>query len=334
MDGAQGGSSRTLLQLRVGAFVLAALTIFVGLVYFLGRQGGLFERQYRLVTAFSRIGGLIEGASVRLAGVPVGRVTAIRLSESGEAKVQVELTIVRRAQPRIRADSVARIETLGILGDKIVEVSLGSPGQPVLSVGAGLAAEDPLDTDRLTRQGTDLLRNLVEVTAELRGTLAKVGGSAAGADLAEAARSIRTLAAEIERGQGLLHRLVYDRQLGAAVTDAAATLRQVGETVGRLDRLLADPKTAGLAAEAGQAVAEAREAAQRVNRVLREVEEGRGLLHALIYDEGRLIRSLDGVLARAEGLMAAVERGEGALGVLLRDPAAAQAVRRVAAAAE
>ena len=60
------------LQLRVGAFVLASLLIFAGLVYMLGRSAGLFERQYRLVASFGQIGGLIQGATVRLAGVRGG----------------------------------------------------------------------------------------------------------------------------------------------------------------------------------------------------------------------------------------------------------------------
>jgi phospholipid/cholesterol/gamma-HCH transport system substrate-binding protein len=127
---------------------------------------------------------------------------------------------------------------------------------------------------------------------------------------------------------------VYDRSLGTAVADAAATLRQLGDTVRRVDALLADPRVVALPAEAGQTLAAAREAATRVSRVLRDVEEGRGFLHALIYDESRLLHDLDGVLARAGGLLASVERGEGALGVLLRDPDLARAMRRIAGAAE
>ena len=73
MDASQPGGG-TALQLRVGAFVLASLLVFTGLVYMLGRSAGLFERQYRLVASFGQIGGLIQGATVRLAGVPVGRV--------------------------------------------------------------------------------------------------------------------------------------------------------------------------------------------------------------------------------------------------------------------
>jgi phospholipid/cholesterol/gamma-HCH transport system substrate-binding protein len=321
-------------QLRVGVFVLAGLLVFAGLVYMLGRSAGLFERQYRLLASFGQTGGLIPGATVRLAGVAVGRVGEIRLPEAGGAKVQVELLVARRVQDRIRADSVARIETLGLLGDKIIDISLGSAGAAILQAGAELKTEEPFDTARLTQQGTELLRNLVDLSAELRGGLARITGSSAGQDLAETLRALRSLATEIERGQGVLNRLVYDRKLGNALADAGETLRQVGETVRRVDRALADPRAAGLAGEAERTLAEARTAAERVNRILREVEEGRGLLHTLVYDEGRVLKDLEAVLGRAGTLLSGVERGEGALGVLLRDPEAARTARRVVTAAD
>jgi phospholipid/cholesterol/gamma-HCH transport system substrate-binding protein len=333
VDASQPGTG-TGLQLRVGAFVLVGLLVFAGLVYMLGRSAGLFERQYRLIASFSQIGGLIQGATVRLAGVPVGRVGAIQLPEAGTAKVRVELLIARRVQDRIRADSVARIETLGLLGDKIIDVSLGSAGAAVLPEGAELRTEEPFDTARLTQQGAELLRNLVDLSSELRTTLARIAASPVGSDLADTVRALRSLATEIEQGQGALHRLVYDRKLGTALADAGETLRQVGETVRRIDRVLADPRTASLAGEAERTLAEARAAAERVNRILREVEEGRGTLHALVYDEARLLRDLEGLLTRAGTLLAGVERGEGALGVLLRDPDGARAARRLTTAAD
>ena len=333
MDASRPGAGMA-LQLRVGAFVLASLLVFAGLVYMLGRSAGLFERQYRLVATFGQIGGLIQGATVRLAGVPVGRVGEIRLPETGGRKVRVELLIARRVQDRIRTDSLARIETLGLLGDKIIDVSLGSEGATVLQDGAELRSEEPFDTARLTQQGTELLQNLTALSGDLRTTLARISASSAGADVAETARALRSLTTEIERGQGVLHRLVYDPKLGTALADAGETLRQVGETVRRIDRVLADPKMGGLAGEAERTLVEARAAAERVNRILREVEEGRGTLHALVYDEGRVLKDLEGILARAGTLLASVERGEGTLGALLRDPDLARTVRRVVTAAD
>ncbi len=333
MDANRPGAA-TGQQLRVGAFVLAGLLVFGGLIYMLGRSAGLFERQYRLVAGFGQTLGLVQGATVRLAGVAVGHVGEIRLPEAGGGKVRVEILIARRVQDRIRADSIARIETLGLLGDKIVDISLGSPGAAILQEGAELRTEEPFDTARLTQQGAELLKNLIDLSAELRTGLARVTASPAASDLEATVRSLRSLATEIERGQGVLNRLVYDRKLGAALADAGETLRQVGETVRRIDRALADPQTANLASEAGRTLAEARAAAERVNRILREVEEGRGTLHALIYDEGRVLKDLEGLLARAGTLMAGIERGEGAVGVLLRDPDAARAVRRLVTAAD
>src|SRR5262245_7652513 len=304
MDASQRGIA---LQLRVGVFVLASLFVFTGLVYMLGRSAGLFERQYRLIARFSQVGGLIPGATVRLAGVPVGHVGQIRLPEPGVAGVRVELLVARRVQDRIRADSVARVETLGLLGDKIIDVSLGSAQAAILQDGAELRSEEPFDTPRLTQRGTELLGNLVQLSNELRTGLARVTSSPAGGDLAETLRVLRALATEIEQGQGVLHRLVYDRKLGTALADAGETLRQIGDTVRRIDRVLTDPRTAGLAGEAERALVEARAAAERVNRILREVEEGRGTLHALIYDEGRALKDLEGILSRAGALVAGVE---------------------------
>jgi phospholipid/cholesterol/gamma-HCH transport system substrate-binding protein len=334
MDATQPGPARTLLQLRVGVFILAALAIFVGLVYFLGRQAGLFEAQYRLVAAFAQIGGLTEGATVRLAGVPVGRVTAVRLPESSSAKVAVELTLVRRVQSRVRADSVARIETLGLLGDKIVEVTLGSPDQPVLADGAALRTEEPLDTAQLVKQGTELIRNMIVISGDLRTVLTQVSGSSVGPDLAEAVRSLRALVSEVEKGQGLLHALIYDRRLPGLAGDAGAAFRQLRETAQRLDRVLADATASGVLEQTGRTVTEARTAIERLNRLARQVEEGKGLLHALIYDESQTVQVLDRLLTRADQLIAGVDRGEGALGVLVRDREAERVLRRVVQAAD
>jgi phospholipid/cholesterol/gamma-HCH transport system substrate-binding protein len=329
-----GGATGLRLQLRVGVFVLLTLGVLGALVYGFGRQTGLFERQYRLRAGFSQTGGLLQGAMVRLAGVPVGHVSAVRLPESDGMRVLVELTIARRVQRQIRTDSLARIETQGLLGDKIVEVTLGSAGTRMLDDGDELRSEEPLDTNRLARQGTELLQNLVQVSSDLRGAIARMGESTAGPDLVAALRALQAVVAEVEQGRGALGRLVYDRDLGNAVADLGGTLRRVGDAAERLDRLLGDPTIGSTVASAGPALVATREAAERLGRLLRQVEEGPGFLHALIYDEGQILRDLGRLLARAEALTAAVERGEGALGWLVRDQEAAQALRRVVQAAD
>src|SRR5438093_9091879 len=67
------------LKFRVGVFVLVALAVFLGLVYALGARARLFEARYTIHADFTEVGGLVDGATVRMAGVQIGRVTGVHL---------------------------------------------------------------------------------------------------------------------------------------------------------------------------------------------------------------------------------------------------------------
>jgi methyl-accepting chemotaxis protein len=217
----------------------------------------------------------------------------------------------------------------------------------------GAAVADAVaDLQRTTRQAASVARRLDGLLGD-----PQAGGLAGEArrTLTEARQEMERVTRvmkEVEEGKGTLHGLVYDPALWTTATDAVEELRRVArqasETVRRVDGLLGDPQVAGLAGEARRTLTEARQAMERVGRVVREVEEGKGLLHALVYGESRLVQDLDGLLGRAgalaaradslvarvDGLIAGVERGEGAVGVLLRDAEGARAARRLVAAAE
>ncbi|HWM76799.1 MAG TPA: MlaD family protein, partial [Methylomirabilota bacterium] len=83
---------RLVLQMRIGAFILIGLVVFLAIIYLLGAQARYFERKYALTAEFTEVGGLIEGATVRLAGVQIGRVTKVELPPEPGGKVQVTLT--------------------------------------------------------------------------------------------------------------------------------------------------------------------------------------------------------------------------------------------------
>src|SRR3989338_10403239 len=105
------------LKFRVGVFVLVALAAFLGMIYALGARARLFEARYTIHADFAEVGGLTEGATVRLAGVQIGRVSDVRLPGAPGGKVRVDLNIAKRFADRIRRDSGARIETQGPPGD-------------------------------------------------------------------------------------------------------------------------------------------------------------------------------------------------------------------------
>src|ERR1700758_1569516 len=134
------------LQIRIGGFILAGLLVFLAIIYLLGAQARYFERKYDLGAEFTEVGGLLEGATVRLAGVQIGRVTTVELPPHPGGKVRVTLTIAKRFADRIRKDSEARIVTQGLLGDKLVEISIGGPDSPPLQPGDLLTSREPTET--------------------------------------------------------------------------------------------------------------------------------------------------------------------------------------------
>ena len=127
----------TWAKLRVGVLVLVSLVVFGVGVFFISGQTGILTRKYTLKTYFSGASGLRGGSQVRVAGVPVGVVEAVRISAFTEPEKAVEVTmrVPTTYQSEIRVDSEARLATAGLLGEAFVDVSRGGPGQAVIPEG-------------------------------------------------------------------------------------------------------------------------------------------------------------------------------------------------------
>jgi phospholipid/cholesterol/gamma-HCH transport system substrate-binding protein len=116
------------------------------------------------------VGGLVEGATVRLAGVQIGRVNGVNLPPEPGAKVRVDMSIARRYSDRVRKDSVARIETQGLLGDRIVEITVGSAQAPPVKAGELLASKDPVDLTKMMSESAGVVKNVSALAESLQKT--------------------------------------------------------------------------------------------------------------------------------------------------------------------
>jgi phospholipid/cholesterol/gamma-HCH transport system substrate-binding protein len=226
-------------EVKVGIFVVLILFLFGVGIFAIGSHQKYFQRQYTLWASFSNIRGLIVGAPVRLAGLTVGRVSAIIFPDDLRAKmITVELKINKSVQKRIREDSIASIQTMGLLGDKYVEVSLGSPQLGVLPDEAIIASVDPIDLmeyatkleeaidavntilidvreiSKQVRTGEGLLHAILYDPAggELVNNLSVASGSADELmkDLSSAVKSINNIVKKVERGEGSLGGIIND----------------------------------------------------------------------------------------------------------------------------
>ena len=323
------------MQLRIGALVLTALLLFMGFVLSVGKRSALFEERYSLWTSFSSTEGLAVGAPLRLAGVTVGNVTRIAFGRDlKDRRIALTLSVEQRVQDRIREDSVASIGTIGLVGDKVLDVTVGSLDRPALQPGARLASVDPLDYTVLVQKGDRILDNVTRITASLDEFLA--GGESAGKrNLNEALRSLRTTLVEVEKGGGLLHDIIYGKEgadllarVDRTVQSLERTARAIETERGLLHALIYTPQE--------DTLGRLTRALAGLDDLVREAKEGRGLLHALIYDPqaAEILVRLDQTGQELEAFVRAAREGKGLVPSLLFNAEGAKVLEDVQAAAQ
>jgi phospholipid/cholesterol/gamma-HCH transport system substrate-binding protein len=276
------------LSLVVGAFFLMALLGFGVIVLSLSARTGVWEEHYELVARFSDVQGLIASAPVRLAGMRVGQVKSVSIdvSDPDRPGLLVLLQIKESVHERIRSDSIASIGAAGLLGDRVVDVSLGTAKGDPLEPGSEIPSVDPLDIYVTIDKGARALDNVATLASNLNDLVEAFDRDSGGKRLAESVGAVGDLLDDVRTGEGLLHTLIYEPYKGGAV--------------GNLEGSLA-----------------------AMNEILDEVATGNGLMHSLIYDDKTeqdvVVEALEAG-ARLNSILAKIDRGEGTLGLILNDP--------------
>lgn len=328
---------RSGVKITVGLFVFVGLLLFAASIFFLGERERYFATQHPLKAFFTNAAGLHEGATVRIAGVAVGRVTRIRLPSPPEQKVVVELSVAGDAIANVRRDSAARVETMGFMGDKFVEISVGSPQESRVSDGDILRVDESEDLSTLIGEGRRVLERAERLTASLeRGDGALpwlINDPQSKRLVAETLRSVNAAATSLERGGGALPWLINDPQSKRLVADTLGSVHAVGASLkhgdGALAWLLEDPASRRLMEDLGRT-------AQTLAALSNEVKEGRGLAHALIYDPqgAEMLNKALRTFVEVQRLVEAIRNGDGAIPALLFDPESKQLVENLTKASK
>lgn len=320
-------------KLRVGVFVLVALVAFLGMIYALGAKSRLFEPKYTIHADFSEVGGLAEGATVRLAGVQIGRVAGVELPNEPGGKVRVDLSIARQFSGRVRKDSVARIETQGLLGDKIVEITIGSAGAPPIKPGDVIASKDPADLGQVVSQGAQTVKDVAALASSLREMTEGLQQSRviedAGSAMANARKVTDQLARivnEVEHGKGWANALIYQEPVALRQLNGI-----VASTQKLLDRVERGEGAAGVLTSA-QSTAAARRLVAAMDRLARSVEqpEEGGLLPGLLVDPKYkvVLEDLKIVARNFRDVSDRLAGGKGTLGALVKDEPGEPGIRQ------
>jgi outer membrane protein OmpA-like peptidoglycan-associated protein len=143
---------------RVGVLVVMALLFLSIGIFLIGNQDFLFSSTYRLTADFQNVGGLNNGAEVRIGGIHQGTVKEIDLPSQPDGKVTVVMNLKSATRNIIKKDSRASIKTEGLLGDKYVEISFGSPKAEAVAADGTIASETPKDVSEQAQALSDEAR--------------------------------------------------------------------------------------------------------------------------------------------------------------------------------
>ena len=193
---------------RLGAFIVATLAVLAAGVFIIGSQENLFRATYQLKAQFDNVAGLAVGADVQVGGVHSGNVRRITLPHKPGDKVIVVMDLDRSTKEIIKSDSVASIETEGVLGDQFVAISFGSAGQAEVEDGETIQSVPPLELGAL----------LIKANAILDSSQQAIVNTTA------ATAHLNSVSAKIDSGQGPVGALVNDKQLYNNLEQTTTTL--------------------------------------------------------------------------------------------------------------
>jgi phospholipid/cholesterol/gamma-HCH transport system substrate-binding protein len=279
-------------QLKVGVLIVVAIVILAFAAVRLGQAGNLFGKRFQLVSFVANASGLRIGGPVSVAGQLAGTIKDIQFlppDQDTTRNLKLLLEIDRKLNDQVRADSRAKIKTMGLLGDKVFDISVGTPRYRTLHEGDTLVIAPSIDYEAVVQQASGAINEVVGLTRDLK----KVTGG-------------------ITRGEGTLGQLVTNRQLydqlNGTLARTSALMSRLENPRGTIGRLLEDPQ---LYYSLNRTVASA-------DTIIRQITAGNGSIGKLMRDDTLYVH-LVSVVSRADSLVGAMASGKGTMQKLFTD---------------
>jgi phospholipid/cholesterol/gamma-HCH transport system substrate-binding protein len=279
-------------QLRVVLVVLVALGIIGIAIYKLGQAANLFSKRYELIAYLADANGLREGGSVMVAGQLAGSVKKIEflpVDMDTTRNLRLTLAVDATVREQIRRDSRGKLRTMGLLGDKVFDITPGTPRFAVLQEGDTVTVEPTLDYEAVIAKASGAVDDMVGLT-----------------------RDMRAITAGIVSGKGTVGQLVTNRalydQLNGTLARANQMLAQLQNPNGTVGRMLNDPTLYNrLSSVIGS-----------TDSLVISLNSSKGTAGLLLRDT-TLYANMVGITRGADSLMKTLTGGQGTASRLLTD---------------
>jgi len=240
----------------VGAFVIIGVLLFGVGLFLIGDRRMLFDRSIEIYAEFANIAGLEEGAKVRVGGMDAGEVASIHVPANPSARFRVKLRVREDLHQLLRVDSVATIQTDGLVGNKFIQIEPGTDQAQVVPALGTIQSREAFDLAAMLERMSDtvdLIRTtIVDLKSGLDTALVSVTDTANDAqdlmnDIGSEAREImastqkvtrnlNVIVAGVREGKGTVGKLVTDdslydtvKKISADAAQAVASLREASE---------------------------------------------------------------------------------------------------------
>lgn len=279
-------------QLKVGLVVLGASITLAILVFLMNSTGGWFTKKIILKSYFDNASGLRNGAPVRLSGVDIGNVTAVRIVADQSKRmtpVEVTMKVDTKYLASLRKDSVTLLSTAGVLGETYIDIDSAQAVGPEAQSGDALPTRDTPDIQDVVRSSQSTLQNMDALLKRLD-----------------------RIVAFVESGQGSIGKLIYDpnlyNRLNSTVDEFQGLVNEVGQGNGTLGKLISDDE---LYKKANATV-------DKLNNILDDLNAGKGTAGRLLKDPA-LYNNANETIANVKKLTDDINAGKGAMGKLAKD---------------
>ena len=322
-------------DVKVGAFVLAGLAAVGAVIFLIGDERQIFRSKLNYSTEFEDVQGLRRGSPVRMGGVDIGTVVAVDYAtEAKDKNIHVRMSISVEDARRIRKDSLATIEGKGLLGDKMIVLSVGTPGQPELPEGTVIPSQPAEDLSKLMTRFSNISGQVEKVVTNLEHATNSLSDEKFQGDIRNSTASLARILDTVDRGDGYVGRLLHDPAEAQRLSQLMVNLQQTSAELSRatqnvnqiLGRVNSGPGFAHevvYGEDGAKAIAKVGLVADELGTTLKGIREGNGLARSVIYGDDSsqaMMSNLNQASADFRAVVSDMRAGKGTLGALLVDP--------------
>jgi len=273
-------------NVKLGLFVLASLFFLILLLYMIGKNSNMFGSNYTLKARFENVQGLKAGNNIRYAGIDIGTVKSVYIIN--DTIMEVKMIIDKKAKNIIKKNSLVNIGTDGLVGNKVVNIISVNEDAPFAVENDILPSKKPIDTDDMMRTLSKTNIQVSKIAEDFNITINKLNSSKglwkllndqtvadnisnasiqvnkSSIKINEITNQINDIANEIKNGKGALSKLINDKNLADSLTVAVNNFKNAAHEI----------------TEAGK------EINNSVALISKEVNDGKGSIHAILKDTG------------------------------------------------